>query len=94
MFTVRAASVRTGVSPNEQRAASRIEPAAAGAPRWQPEATRVLYSAAKENSRLAAAAFKRKGEPTQLNFQNRNGLIPAYQARQLVAMIHKYGEDL
>ena len=37
--------------------------------------------------------FKRKGEPTQLNFQNRNGLIPAYQAHQLVAMIRKYGED-
>jgi len=37
--------------------------------------------------------FKRKGEPTQLNFQNRNGLIPAYQARQLAAMIRKYGED-
>lgn len=37
--------------------------------------------------------FKRKGEQTQLNFQNRNGLIPAYQAHQLVAMIRKYGED-
>jgi hypothetical protein len=36
--------------------------------------------------------FKRQGEPTQLNFQNRNGLIPAYQAHQLVAMIRKYGE--
>jgi hypothetical protein len=36
--------------------------------------------------------FKHQGEPTQLNFQNRNGLTPAYQAHQLVAMIRKYGE--
>ncbi len=37
--------------------------------------------------------FKRKGEPTQLNFQNRDGFIPAYQARQLADMIRKHGED-
>ncbi|ABA58699.1 hypothetical protein Noc_2241 [Nitrosococcus oceani ATCC 19707] len=36
-------------------------------------------------------AFKRKGEPVQLNFQNRQGTIPPYQARQLIAMIRKYG---
>jgi len=35
--------------------------------------------------------FKRKGEPVQLNFQNRGGYIPPYQARQLIAMIRKYG---
>jgi hypothetical protein len=35
--------------------------------------------------------FKRQGEPTQLNFQNRDGMIPAYQARQLARMIDKYG---
>ncbi len=35
--------------------------------------------------------FKRTGEPIQLNFQDRQGLIPPYQARQLAAMIQKYG---
>lgn len=35
--------------------------------------------------------FKRKGEPVQLNFQNRGGFIPPYQGRQLVIMIEKYG---
>jgi hypothetical protein len=36
--------------------------------------------------------FKRKGEITQLNFQDRKGFVPSYQARQLVRMIEKYGE--
>jgi hypothetical protein len=35
--------------------------------------------------------FKRKGEPVQLNFQDRDGYIPPYQARQLARMIEKYG---
>lgn len=35
--------------------------------------------------------FKRPGEPLQLNFQDRDGCIPPYQARQLAAMIEKYG---
>lgn len=35
--------------------------------------------------------FKRKGEPVQLNFQNCEGYIPPYQARQLITMIQKYG---
>jgi hypothetical protein len=34
--------------------------------------------------------WKRKGEPIQLNFQNRGGLIPKYQALQLLAMLDKY----
>ncbi|ADE14113.1 conserved hypothetical protein [Nitrosococcus halophilus Nc 4] len=38
--------------------------------------------------------FKRKGEPVQLNFQKRQGYIPPYQARQLIAMIQKYGGGL
>jgi hypothetical protein len=38
-------------------------------------------------------AFARPGEPTLLNFQNRDGRIPPYQARQLAAMIEKYGEN-
>jgi hypothetical protein len=37
-------------------------------------------------------AFLRPGEPVGLNFQNRRGFIPPYQARQLIAMIEKYGE--
>lgn len=37
-------------------------------------------------------AFARTGEPVGLNFQNRNGCIPPYQARQLLAMMDKYGE--
>lgn len=38
--------------------------------------------------------FKRKGEPIQLNFQNRDGLIPPYQAAQLLTMLDKYGTEL
>jgi len=37
-------------------------------------------------------AFVRVGEPMGLNFQNRGGFIPPYQARQLIAMIEKYGD--
>jgi hypothetical protein len=37
-------------------------------------------------------AFARPGEPTLLNFQNRDGYVPPYQARQLIAMIEKYGD--
>lgn len=36
--------------------------------------------------------FARTGEPIGLNFQNRDGYIPPYQARQLLAMMDKYGE--
>ena len=38
-------------------------------------------------------AFARPNEPTLLNFQNRDGYVPPYQARQLIAMIEKYRED-
>ncbi len=34
--------------------------------------------------------FSRHGEKTALNFQNRNGRIAFYQARQLIAMMDKY----
>jgi hypothetical protein len=37
--------------------------------------------------------FTKVAEPVLLNFQNRNGFIPTYQARQLVLMIDKYGDD-
>jgi hypothetical protein len=47
-----------------------------------------------EGGRGSHRVFKRGGEPTQLNFQNRDGFIPAYQGRQLLSMIRKYGNDL
>lgn len=34
--------------------------------------------------------YARTGEPTILNFQNRGGYIPPYQARQLIEMMDKY----
>ncbi len=37
--------------------------------------------------------YAHKDEPTILNFQNRQGLIPTYQARQLIAMLDKYEEE-
>jgi nitrous oxide reductase accessory protein NosL len=37
-------------------------------------------------------AFARKGELACLNFQNRDGFVPPYQARQLIEMIRKYGD--
>jgi len=39
-------------------------------------------------------AYSRTGEPVGLNFQNRNGKIPLYQAKQLIAMIDKYEDEL
>jgi hypothetical protein len=44
-----------------------------------------------ESGRGSHRVFKRAGETLQLNFQNRDGFIPPYQARQLAAMIEKYG---
>ena len=38
-------------------------------------------------------AFARRGEPTLLNFQNRGGMIPPYQARQLIEMMEKYQHE-
>ena len=37
-------------------------------------------------------AFSRANESKILNFQNRDGKIPSYQARQLIEMIEKYGD--
>lgn len=45
-----------------------------------------IYSAGKGSHQV----FKRPGEPIQLNFQNRNGYIPHYQALQLIVMLNKY----
>lgn len=38
----------------------------------------------------AHRAYARAGEPVGLNLQNRNGLVPPYQARQLIEMILKH----
>ena len=38
-------------------------------------------------------AFGRPGEPDLLNFQNRGGYIPPYQARQLIRMMDRYGGE-
>lgn len=41
------------------------------------------------------AAFSRSGEPVGLNFQTtKDGKIPPYQAKQLIAMIDKYEDEL
>ena len=46
-----------------------------------------------EGGKGSHTVFKRKGERIQLNFQNRGGFIPPYQARQLAQMIEKYGPE-
>jgi hypothetical protein len=46
-----------------------------------------------EGGRGSHRVCKRKGEPVQLTFQNRDGCVPPYQARQLVRMIEKYGSQ-
>ena len=38
-------------------------------------------------------AFGRQDEPDLLNFQNRGGYVPPYQARQLIKMMDKYGDE-
>lgn len=38
-------------------------------------------------------AFAKPGEPVLLNFQNRGGLIPPYQARQLIEMMDRYHDE-
>jgi hypothetical protein len=43
-----------------------------------------------DSGRGSHRVFKRPGERVQLNFQDRNGYIPPYQGRQLVAMILRY----
>jgi hypothetical protein len=46
-----------------------------------------------EGGKGSHRVFKRRGEPVQLNFQDRDGYVPPYQARQLVRMIDKYGSN-
>jgi hypothetical protein len=37
--------------------------------------------------------YGREGEPLLLNFQNRDGYIKPYQAKQLDNMVKKYGDQ-
>jgi hypothetical protein len=46
----------------------------------------VAMGFAARRAKGSHCAFARAGEPTLLNFQNRDGMIPPYQARQLIAM--------
>lgn len=39
-------------------------------------------------------AFGKKGELKLLNFQNRNGYVPFYQAKQLIEMMEKYESEI
>jgi hypothetical protein len=60
-----------------------------------PDACRAarLLGFVHEGGKGSHRVFKRKGERLQLNFQDRDGYIPPYQARQLVSMIEKYGAN-
>jgi hypothetical protein len=53
------------------------------------EAIGFVYKGGKGSHRV----FARSGEPMQLNFQNRQGKIATYQARQLLTMVEKYYAD-
>lgn len=44
-----------------------------------------------KGGRGSHVVYGKDGEPTILNFQNRGGYVYAYQARQLITMIDKYG---
>jgi hypothetical protein len=47
-----------------------------------------------EGGRGSHRVFKRGGELTQLNVQNRDGFIPTFQGRQRLPMIQKCVNDL
>lgn len=44
----------------------------------------------KAGGKGSHVVYARAGESTILNFQNRGGYIPPYQARQLIEMMDKY----
>lgn len=47
----------------------------------------------KKGGKGSHVVFGRNDTKDILNFQNRNGRIPAYQARQLIKMIEKFGSE-
>jgi hypothetical protein len=46
---------------------------------------------ARAGGKGSHTVYARPGEPVILNFQNRGGYVPPYQARQLIEMLDKYG---
>lgn len=46
---------------------------------------------ARAGGRGSHVVYARTGEPVILNFQNRGGNVPPYQARRLIEMMDKYG---
>ena len=53
-----------------------------------------LLGFAHKGGKGSHRAFARTGEPELLNFQDRGGYIPPYQARQLGRMIERYGDEV
>lgn len=53
-----------------------------------------LKFVAGKSSGSSQKAYSRPGEPVGLNFQNRGGKVPTYQAKQLIATIEKYEDEL
>lgn len=48
---------------------------------------------ARKGERGSHCTYGRPDEPLLLNFQNRNGYIASYQAKQLIEMVEKYGDE-
>ena len=46
---------------------------------------------ARAGGKGSHTVYARPGESVILNFQNRGGYVPPYQARQLIEMLDKYG---
>ena len=57
------------------------------------KAAQLIGFAAQPSGATSHRRFKRPGEMTQLNFQDRNGKVATYQAEQLAAMIERYRES-
>lgn len=56
------------------------------------KAATLIGFVAQDQRATSHKRYKRAGEITQLNFQDRRGRVPTYQAEQLIVMIEKYGE--
>lgn len=52
-----------------------------------------LLGFVKKGGAGSHCTFVKPGETRLLNFQNRDGFIPNYQAKQLALMIDKYGKQ-
>ena len=56
---------------------------------WAAESIKFVKKGGEGSHRV----YARPGAPMILNFQNRQGLIAEYQARQLIAMLDKYENE-